>query len=143
MRMSPETREAINETLRNHPEVAVAYLFGSAARGDGSALSDIDVGILWGSEPECPLRARARLSEDLARAASGAPVDVVCLGEAPPALVGRVVRDGEVLICRDETRRIRFEIDGLRRDLDTVRLRHLYDTALATANREGRFYGRS
>ncbi len=125
----------------HHDEIAVAYLFGSAARGRRSTLSDIDVGILLAQEPPNRLRYRARLSEELSRCAGGTVVQVILLDEASPALAARAIRDRRVILCRDEDRRKRFEIDVIRRDLDTVYLRRLHERIQQRAITEGRFYG--
>ncbi|MHC4427272.1 MAG: type VII toxin-antitoxin system MntA family adenylyltransferase antitoxin [Planctomycetota bacterium] len=139
--MSCDARQKLGTAVADQDEVTVAYLFGSTARGDTSDLSDVDVGVLLAEVPANLLRFRARLIDELSRALEGEQVEVVLLDEAPPALAARVVREGQLLLCRDEARRIRFEIHALRRDLDTVPLRRLYDRTLAKAIRRGRFYG--
>ena len=139
--MSADVSDKLSAVLADRDEVAVAYLFGSAVRGEMSQLSDIDVGVLLSDGPQNLLRYRARLIEDLSRALAGRSVDVVLLEEAPPALAARAVREGQMLLCRDHTRRVRFEIRTLQRDLDTVHLRRIYDRTLANAIRNGRFYG--
>ncbi len=139
--MSCDVCQRLGAALADRQEAAVAYLFGSAARQDTSALSDIDVGVLLADRPSNLLRYRARLIEDLSRALAGATVEVVLLDEALPALAARAVRDGRLLLCRDEARRVRFEIRALQRDFDTAPLRQIYDRTLANAIRQGRFYG--
>ncbi len=133
--------EALQHSLAERREIAVAYLYGSTARGEAAPSSDIDVGVLLAEVVENPLRYRARLAEELTRAAGGVTVEVVLLDEVSPALAGRVVRDGRLLLCRDDVRRVRFETDALRREFDTIHLRRLYDRVLACAIRQGRFYG--
>jgi predicted nucleotidyltransferase len=139
--MSADVCDKLGAALADRNEVAVAYLFGSAAREDTSALSDIDVGVLLADHPHNLLRYRARLIEDLSRALEGRAVDVVLLDEALPALAARVIREGQLLLCRDDVRRVRFEVRALRRDFDTAPLRQIYDRTLANAIRQGRFYG--
>ncbi len=138
--MTRVARQRIVACLAAHDEIVVAYLFGSSARGNGSPLSDVDIAVLWGEAPANPLRARAVLTEQLARAADK-PVDVILLDDASPALAARVLRESEVLLCRDDDVRVRFEIDAMRRDLDTAYLRRSYDRTFARSIREGRFYG--
>ncbi|MFW6084702.1 MAG: nucleotidyltransferase domain-containing protein, partial [Gemmatimonadota bacterium] len=38
---------AIEGAVSGHPEIAAAYLYGSAARGTATPLSDVDVGLLF------------------------------------------------------------------------------------------------
>lgn len=138
--MAPKVKERFLACLAERPEIVAAYLFGSAAKGSDSALSDVDIAILREKLPSKELRARARLIEDLSRAA-GTNADVVSLNDAPPALAGRILRKGHLLFCRDETKRIRYEIRALQRDLDTAHLRRLFDHTLARTILDGRFYG--
>ena len=91
-------------------EVVAAYVFGSVARGEADARSDIDVAVLLaGPVPSCldglPYSLERRLELALRRT-----VQVVVLNTAPPELVARVLRDGSVLLDRDRPLRIRFEV---------------------------------
>ncbi len=92
------------------PGLVCAYLFGSTARGVARPGSDLDVAALFASDPPHTL---AGLTLDLAddlSAATGRPVDLVVLNRAPVDLVHRVLRDGILLLDRDRSARIRFEI---------------------------------
>jgi predicted nucleotidyltransferase len=85
------------------PEVLEGYLFGSTARREQQAHSDVDVAVYVDLElaPAAPYGYSASLATDLMAAAGGRGVDVVVLNEAPPLLYGRVLRDGIRLIARD------------------------------------------
>jgi hypothetical protein len=108
-------REEIAERVRgvleaSAQQVSAAYLFGSTARDDRRAESDIDVGILLESEPEPGLpRLCLPLGAALERAL-GCEVDLVILNSAPPELCHRVLRDGMLVLERDRSARIRFEV---------------------------------
>ncbi len=87
-----------------------AYLFGSRARGDAVAASDVDVAVLFEQDPP---RTLAGLHLDLAddlTAATGQPVDLVVLNRAPADLIHRVLRDGVLILERDRAARVRFEV---------------------------------
>jgi predicted nucleotidyltransferase len=90
---------ALREALRNEPNVRLAVLIGSAARGTLRERSDVD--ILVGLA-DSGWRAQDRLRGRLARAA-GRPVDLVTLEAArrDPLLLHSVLRDGRVLADRD------------------------------------------
>lgn len=91
----------LRECLVERPEVVVAYLFGSWARGTQTALSDIDVAVLLA--PVADLRATTmELAADLSGVTGRARLDLVVLNDAPLALAYRVLRDGQLLACRDE-----------------------------------------
>ena len=70
-------------------DVVAAWLFGSFARGDARADSDVDVAVLFRRTPAATL-------------------------DAPPLrladLRARVLRDGVLLVDRDPSLRIRFEV---------------------------------
>ncbi|MGH7319207.1 MAG: type VII toxin-antitoxin system MntA family adenylyltransferase antitoxin [Candidatus Rokuibacteriota bacterium] len=128
--------DAIRRVLERHPEVRVAYVFGSMARGEGRARSDIDVALLFGSEP-LPGTVEG-LAEEL-EAAVGRVVDLIVLAAAPPLLAHEVVTAGQRVLCRDERERVRFETRAAARYLDTARLRAVQQAYLherAEARRE-------
>lgn len=104
--------EPLRASLLDTAGVVTAYLFGSMARGDGSAESDVDVAILLDHQPRpslksMPLDLEARLERLLGR-----PVQIVVLNRASPDLVHRVLRDGQILVDRDRPRRLRFEVQA-------------------------------
>jgi predicted nucleotidyltransferase len=91
-------------------DVVAAYLFGSHARGTARDDSDVDVAVLVRGEPAPTLEGLgmdllADLERDLGR-----PVDLVVLNRAPTDLVHRVLRDGHLVLERDRSARIQFEV---------------------------------
>lgn len=90
--------------------IAAAYLFGSVARGTATATSDVDVAVLFTAEPPGTLAGlHLDLEAEIERAV-GAPVQLVVLNRTPVDLVHRVLRDGILVLDRDPSRRIRFEV---------------------------------
>ena len=89
--------------LEPRPEVLDAYLFGSQARGDAGALSDIDVAVFIDEDVARPgpYGYDAELITDLMTALGTNAIDVVLLNRAPPLLYHRVLRDGKLLVTRD------------------------------------------
>lgn len=93
----------LTRALEPRPEILDAYLFGSQARGDAGALSDIDVAVFIDenlAEPG-PYGYDAELITDLMTELGTNDIDVVLLNRAPPLLYHRVLRDGELLVTRD------------------------------------------
>lgn len=91
-------------------EVVAAYLFGSVARGTAGARSDVDVAVLYAAPPPptlegLPLDLEARIERLVGR-----PAQVIVLNTAPVGLIHRVLRDGVLLLDRDPSARIRFEV---------------------------------
>ena len=88
-----------------------SYLFGSVARGDDTAHSDLDLAVLFASEPPpTPEEGLGLTLAGVIEGAMGRSVDLVVLNTAPVDLVHRVLRDGVLLLDADPSARIRFEI---------------------------------
>ena len=93
----------MRDALEPRSEILEAYLFGSRARGESHAGSDVDVAVYideahvkhgsWGYP--------ADLTSDLMDALNTNNVDVVVLNHAPPLVYHRVLRDGIRLLSRD------------------------------------------
>jgi uncharacterized protein len=86
--------------LRTERDVRLAVLFGSTATGEDTPISDVDLLIVHRrTEVMVQVDLRMRL-----RRALGTPVDVVMLeqAEAQPPLLADVLREGRVLIDRDD-----------------------------------------
>jgi hypothetical protein len=104
--------ETLTEALHGEDGgLLCAYLFGSAARGEERPDSDLDLAVLFRDDPP---RTLAGLHLDLADRLSGVldgrRIDLVVLNRAPVDLVHRVLRDGVLLLERDRSARIRFEV---------------------------------
>ena len=121
--------------LEGRADVRLAYLFGSMARGEGRASSDLDVGVVFSPVPAAA--ELDRLATGLETAA-GRRVDLVVLNDAPPLLAHEAIRANRLIVCRDEDERVRFHTHATARYLDTARLRrvqHAYLRERAEAHR--------
>jgi predicted nucleotidyltransferase len=112
--MDPEAIEArLREFFAANAEregIAAAYLFGSVARGTAGPKSDVDVGILYSEEPPHTLEGLGLEIEGELEKLFRVPVQVVVLNHASVDLLIRVLRDGKLLVDRDRSTRIRFEV---------------------------------
>ena len=98
-KISPmEMLERLKQQASAWPELKLAVLFGSTARGKARPKSDVDLGILL--DPYSP-ELRFRLEGDLGRVA-GRPVDVILLDGAPPLLRFEIAREGVLLFQRED-----------------------------------------
>jgi predicted nucleotidyltransferase len=93
------TISRLRAALRTEPNVSLAVLFGSMARGDDCADSDVDL-LVGLREPG--LRNQVALAGRL-RKHTGLPLEVVALEDAlrRPSLIVEMLRDGRVLVDRD------------------------------------------
>lgn len=126
--------DGLRKRLDAEHSVALAYLFGSAALGRLRPLSDVDVAVLGDDGFDV-----LRLLGDLAGATAPRRLDLVDVARAPIALRYRIVRDGIVLVSRDERRRIAFEATAIDRYLDMAPLRRTMAEGLRHRLAEGRF----
>jgi predicted nucleotidyltransferase len=105
---------ALRSALRTEPNVAFAMLFGSIARGDDTAESDVDLLVVL---HEHSLKKMAELQDRLERAL-GREVDVLSLEAASSneLLLALAVEEGRVLVDREELwAKLRSELADLRR----------------------------
>lgn len=93
--------EQLRQVLEARPEILDAYLFGSRARGDARAHSDVDVAVFASALPDTGFGYAAELATELIAATRINEIDVVVLNLAPPLLYHRVLRDGIRLVARD------------------------------------------
>ena len=104
---------------------------GSVARGTARADSDVDIGILLTSAPPATFESQPyQLEGDLERLL-GRPVQVVVLNHAPVDLRIRVLRDGRLIMDRDPSARIRFEVQTRNEAFDLEPILRRYRTAPA------------
>lgn len=84
----------IQKILENHPEIRLAYVFGSVALDRADFNSDLDIAI----DTFQPLSAteRIQLIEELAMA-TGRTIDLVDLKAAGEPLLGEILRNGQRL----------------------------------------------
>jgi uncharacterized protein len=83
--------DALRDTLARHPEVTLAFVFGSFARGNERADSDVDVAV-QASRP-LSVDARMALVGDLALA-TGRAVDLTDLRTVGEPLLGQILAHG-------------------------------------------------
>jgi hypothetical protein len=95
--------ERLAQALGPREEVLEAYLFGSHARGQARAHSDVDVAVYVDAAraAEGAFGYDSELAADLMRRMGTDAVDVVVLNGASPLLYHRVLRDGVRLLSRD------------------------------------------
>ena len=95
--------------LDRHPNVVLAYLFGSQVEGNVGPLSDIDFALLLDSLDETGT-VRSQLRSAIASAVGREQeVDVVVLNRAPVELAYAVIAHGALIYERDIYSRVEYE----------------------------------
>ena len=108
--MEPSLEQRIRDGFGARSDVQAVYLFGSTARGTARTDSDVDIGVLFDPPPLRRLNGPRFAIEGELERTLGVPVDLVVLNDAPVDLRIRVLRDGHLLIDRDPSARIAFEV---------------------------------
>jgi len=120
-------KDAIGDVLKKRKEIVLAYLYGSSVKGYARSDSDLDLGILldekFDSDPLYPARiaieieTQARIDREL---------DVRLLNGMPPRFLRQVI-DGELVLARDESERVKFETEVIDSYLDFKPFYDQYD----------------
>lgn len=94
------TEHDIARNLAAYPDIRLAILFGSLARGRARTDSDLDLAVA-GSRP---LRAQEKrtLIEGLALV-TGRPVDLIDLRSVDGLILAQVLTTGNIILCADRT----------------------------------------
>jgi predicted nucleotidyltransferase len=100
--------------LAAFPEVSLAYLFGSRARGEAGPRSDYDFAVLLNWAPELLARRGeilSRLTHELVCLLGVGPgqLDLVILNRAPVELAYAVIAEGKIVFERDVASRVEYE----------------------------------
>ena len=100
--------EAIRRVIVKHPNIILAYLFGSQVHEYIGPMSDIDIAVMLDNADEkdailSDLRSSIALAIDQER------VDVVFLNRATVELAYAIILDGELIYERDAYTRVEYE----------------------------------
>lgn len=100
--------KSVRRVIARHPNVILAYLFGSQVRGEIGPLSDIDVALLLNDADEIGT-IRSNLRSAIAEALGQERVDVVFLNRATVEFAYAIIADGELIYQRDAGTRVEYE----------------------------------
>lgn len=117
--------DAVREELKASPDVLCAWVFGSTARRTATESSDVDLALLLDKPPSRLEDLHSDLADRIERRIKR-PVDLSLLNSASVDLVHRVLRDGILLIDRNPSVRIQFEVDARNRYFDMLPIWHTY-----------------
>jgi hypothetical protein len=118
----------LGRALEHDDAVLALYLVGSRARGEEDALSDIDLALLLSRSVD--IDEQLRYTNQVIDVLGTDDVSVMFVRDLPLALADHVLRDGKVLLSRDEAARVDFEQRIHHRYLDFRPYLRAYDQAL-------------
>ncbi len=90
--------EQVKTVLALHPEICLAYVFGSVATGEARPDSDVDVAVKAASRLDTDLK--MQLIEELAES-TGRPVDLIDLYAVGEPLLGQILKYGVRVVGED------------------------------------------
>ena len=133
----------IGSILEPYP-IRLAYLYGSAAAGNSTPFSDVDIALVADRElvPRERLKLMLEIEVELADQCDIHDADVRIINDAPLVFRGRVACDGILLYARDEATRIEFETTTRDAYFDYLPVHRKLQEAFFADVRERGLYGR-
>ncbi|HOV21564.1 MAG TPA: nucleotidyltransferase domain-containing protein [bacterium] len=117
-----EIKTILKEYFQKHPEIEVAYVFGSVAQEKDNVLSDIDIGIIVDkgqiNEQSYRYGYKAEILTDLIKLLKTNNIDLVILNDANTLLKHRVLYFGKVIYSKNEKNRIQFQVNTINKYAD-------------------------
>ncbi|MEW6219130.1 MAG: nucleotidyltransferase domain-containing protein [Thermodesulfobacteriota bacterium] len=97
------TADRLQPVLARYPELVFGLLFGSAARGEAEARSDIDLAFFVREPKAFPFARKLALHADCCRALARRELDLVILNQSRNLLLAeQIVREGRTILNRDQ-----------------------------------------
>lgn len=131
----------MRDYFAHQPDVVLAYLFGSVARGQGDHFSDVDVAVLFVEFIGAERRSELCIEQSFGlQKFADRQVQVVALNTASPVLKFQVLAEGKMLFARSEIERIEFHVRSVKVYHDTQSLRD-FNHAILRAELERKLHG--
>jgi len=108
--MKAKLLKKLSDYFRRQPNVIVAYLHGSYARGIARAASDVDIAVLFSRMPD--FFEISRLQTELSEIAKK-EVDLSILNNASPIFARQVLEKGVEVYCRVSREKNKFILKTL------------------------------
>jgi predicted nucleotidyltransferase len=122
--------EDIASALNRHEEIVVAYIFGSFIHCD--AFSDIDIAVLTDKDMDHCLDFELSLEIEIEDIVNY-PTDIRVINRAPLSFCQNIIRNGRVILERDEAKRSDFMGKVLKKYFEFAPFRRRYLREVANA----------
>lgn len=132
----------ICRALAQKPEVNTVYLYGSFAKGDAVESSDIDIGIYMDPACKLDLHYMGELQSKLEALAKDHKIDSFVINNMSPLFRFNVIYPNKVLYCKDQEKRVDFELKT-RRDYEDYLPFFNYRTEMAVKESKRRINERA
>lgn len=117
-------QDVADRVFTNHPEISVAYVFGSFVKG--KRFNDVDIGLLLKENFQPDALYEARLAGQFEKEL-GEPFDIRILNNRSLRFLFYILRDAKLVFVRNEQHRIRFEQHVLIQYIDFKPYHDLFD----------------
>jgi predicted nucleotidyltransferase len=123
--------------FEKQPDILVAYLFGSMARGEANERSDVDIAVLLPAEfdSEAILSRRLEILNAIGDFVDR-EVQVTALNQVSPFFAYQVVKEGHVVYEKDKASRVEFEVRAMKRYFDFKPILEYQNRALIRSIKE-------
>lgn len=122
--MIKNIQDVANRVFASHPEVSVAYVFGSFLKS--KTFNDVDIGLLLEEDFQPDALYEARLAGQFEKEL-GEVFDIRILNGRTLRFLFYILKDARVVYIRDEGRRIRFEQRVITQYMDLKPYHDLFD----------------
>jgi len=118
--LTEEHKKRLQNFFKGIKEVILVYIFGSQVKGEFSSLSDVDIALYLDERLDKKERfsLRLRLIVKVCSILGCKRVDLVILNDAPLRLYYNIIKEGIILYCKDELKRIHREVKIMSKYLD-------------------------
>lgn len=124
--------------LQSKEGIIVAYLHGSYLLRPNSEHNDIDIGVVLNKKtPFITMEKEIELSSHLEEMLGISPIDVKVLNSAPKFFQYKVIRDGKVIFCCSELKRIEYEVNLTNEYFDVKPMLDYYNSCMYQNIKEG------
>lgn len=134
---------AVTKYFKARPNVSAVYLYGSRARGDERQDSDIDLAVLLSNKqkPTSSDMPQVTFMQELTKHLQR-KVDVQDLQSCSVDFVHRVLTEGKLITANNDTERVAFEEEILRKYFDMKPGLDEYYTKLSEITKKGELHVR-
>ena len=101
--------------------IIAVMLYGSYAFGNEKTESDVDIAVLKNNESLTP-EEKTKMMIDLMKLLDK-NIDLVSFGDAPCVLQMQILKNGKLIICRDEKAYFQFQVRVIQEYLDLKKIR--------------------
>jgi len=120
--MSPEFQlQPLIAVCEKYPEIAFAYLFGSCATGEQTAMSDIDIAIYHNKESDFSFNKLLLFHGDCCRVLQRNDIDILVINTTKNLiLLNEIITTGKIIYNTNQNLLDEFEVNTLHRAHDFI-----------------------